>query len=206
MDFSGFKAKSINLITNGKGHEARQALTILGFSEEEADLFIKEVKIEKVQYELSGDRVAYLKSIVDGLSTVFTDLTDADITKLERLTEGWTRMPTFTVSLQRRVEVDPESRVEHVIFSWNKTPKFSGASAPRTASTESNGDRAKTITPPEPYKSWSDVVTAMIPQVINDYVAKHGSNSGFNARRAVRDAIKAGTISLAGFTAEMLDY
>jgi len=46
----------------------------------------------------------------------------------------------------------------------------------------------------------------MIPDVVKEYIAKHGSNTGFNARRAVRDALKNGNISLAGFTADMLDY
>jgi hypothetical protein len=209
MDFSGFKIKTVKLIADGKEDQARSALEMFGYSPEEIETFIKEVKSDIIQAELGGDRTKFTNEISDGFNMVLPEITGDVATKLERLTENWTKMPTFTISLQRMIAKN-EAGVEIVTFSWSKIPKFSGASAttstPKTPTLNPDGTvstTSKGVKPPTPYTSWQAVCQAKLPEVVSAYMAKHGNTIGFNARIPVRDAIRAGTITLDGWTEEM---
>jgi len=209
MDFSGFKAKTVSLIASGKEEQARMALEMFGYKTERIDLFIKEVKGDIIQSELGGDRAKFTNEIADGFNMVLPEIAGDVATKLERLTENWTKMPTFTITLQRMVAKN-DAGVEIVTFSWSKIPKFSGVSATPSApkATKLNDDGTvsttdKGVKPPAPYTSWQAVCQALLPEAVKAQIGKHGNTRGFNARIPVRDAIRAGTITLDGWTEEM---
>ena len=207
MDFTGFKTKSIALIANGQEDKARLALEAFGFNPTEIDSFIDEVKVEKLQADLLGDRTSFFKGILDDLNISLPEIDGDTAISLQRLTENWTKMPTIAISL-KRTAVTNEQGIEIVTFGWTNLPKFLGAGAStKTASTstESNGGRKKSVDPPSPYETWQEVCAAILPEAVKAYIDKNGSISGFNARRPVRDAIRAGEITLAGWTPEM-DY
>ena len=206
MEFSGLKQKAINLIGNAdKEADLRQALKLFGSTPDEIEKFIVETKAEKHEVELSGKRDVFLKDKHTAIALCFDEVTADDIASLEGLTEVWTRMPTFTIGLQRIINV-VENMPDVITFSWNIDSKFSGGGGvakPASTSTETNGNRKASVKPPEPYKSWTDVASALIPDIMKAYNATH-NNKGFNARRAVRDALSAGTITLSGITSDML--
>jgi hypothetical protein len=213
MDFSGFKAKTVSLIASGKEEQARTALEMFGYKVERIDAFIKEVKEDIVQAELGGDRAKFTNEIADGFNMVLPEIAGDVATKLERLTENWTKMPTFTISLQRMVAKNVAG-VEIVTFSWSKIPKFSGASTtPKAPTLNPDGtwqfilERVSTTDkgakPPAPYTSWQAVCRALLPEAVKAQIAKHGNTKGFNARIPVRDAIRKGEITLDGWTEEM---
>jgi hypothetical protein len=60
--------------------------------------------------------------------------------------------------------------------------------------------------PPKPFRYWEECVEFYIPEIIEGYKLKHGNTSGFNGRRAIRDALQSGMIKIDGYTADMLDY
>ena len=208
MDFSGFKAKTVSLIASGKEEQARMALEMFGYKTERIDAFIKEVKEDITQAELGGDRSKFTNEIADGFNMVLPEIAGDVATKLERLTENWTKMPTFTITLQRMVAKN-DAGVEIVTFSWSKIPKFSGVSAtpaPKAPTLNPDGTVSTTdrgVKPPAPYTSWQAVCQALLPEAVKAQIAKHGNTKGFNARIPVRDAIRAGTITLDGWTEEM---
>jgi hypothetical protein len=207
MDFSGFKTKSVKLITDGKEAEARTALEMFGFNPQEIDAFITEVKVEKVQAELGAGRALFANEISDGFNMVLPEVEGDLIPKLARLTEYWTKMPIFTIVLQRMVTKNAEG-VEIVTFSWSKMPKFAGASTPTPKTPSADGTpsgKQKSADPPAPYKTWQECCEAVLPEAVKAQIEKKGNTKGFNARIPVRDAIRSGKISLAGWTPEM-DY
>ena len=206
MEFTGLKQKAINLIGNAdKEADLRQALKLFGNTPEEIEKFITEAKAEKKEVELSGDRDAFLKGRHPLIAMCFDEITAEEVALLERLTEVWTKMPTFTIGLQRIINV-VENMPDVITFSWSIVSKFAGAGdIAKSAGTTGtgNGNRKASVKPPEPYKSWTDVASALIPDIMKTYNATH-NNKGFNARRAVRDALSAGTITLSGITSDML--
>jgi len=204
MEFTGLKQKAINLIGNAdKEADLRQALKLFGNTPEEIEKFITEAKAEKKEVELSGDRDVFLKDKHTAIALCFDEVTADDIASLEGLTEVWTRMPTFTIGLQRIINV-VENMPDVITFSWNISSKFAGAGGiAKSAGTTGNGNRKASVKPPAPYKSWTDVASALIPDIMKAYNATH-NNKGFNARRAVRDALSAGVITLSGITSDML--
>jgi hypothetical protein len=207
MDLSGtFKAKAIELLKLGKESEARQALELFGYLPADIEIFIKEVN-DAIDAEIFGKkRLSFDKDVYANIMTIMPEVEGDMIAKLEDLTANWTQMPSFTISLQRIVN-KVEGQPDTVTFSWNTTARYSGTSAstPKTpkAEGETNG-KSDSLTPPAGYAKWRHYANAVIPEYVQEYIAKHG-DSGVNARRLVGQAVLAGKLEIpAGYTIDQL--
>lgn len=208
MDLSGtFKNKAIDLLKLGKEAEARQALQLFGYLPDDINAFIIDVQKALTEQILGADRANFDKEIYDILNVNMPEVEGDLIPRLQKLTDGWKSMPSFTVSLQRTVN-KVENMPDTVTFSWNKTAKYSGTSATAPKAPKADGstptDKAPKLQAPEDYSGWRDYANKMIPDYISDYIAKHG-DQGLNARRLVGQAVTAGKLEIpAGYTLDQL--
>ncbi len=196
------KTNAIELIKGGKESNLKDAMIMLGRTQADVDTFISEVKSAIADAEFAEQRNEFSKSIYDQLNTILPEIEGDMVSKLEKLTETWTKMPVIGVNLQRIVNKDKDTGVETVTYSWNKTAKFSGASSvttPKEPKPEGEtGSKSEKLPAPKGYNSWSAYVQAVIPSYVKAYIDGNAGKgtSGMNAHRLFAKAVDAGEATI----------